>query len=163
MTMPASTMGAHISAVPNHQMGRTTPLETRGNVAMAGQLGYELDLNKLTNEEVEIVKAQIKQYKKIRKIIHQGDMYRLKSPFESRNCAWEFEKDDRVVLMYYTLFAKCSSGKTCVKLQGLCEDARYIDEETKKTYSGSFLMNVGLFFEDNKDFDSKVIIFKQQR
>lgn len=163
MTMPVSTMGAHVSAVPNHQIGRITPLETRGNVAMAGQLGYELDLNTLTDSEIEIVKAQIKQYKEIRETVHKGDMYRLKNPFKNRNCAWEFVKDEKVVLMYYSLFAKCSSGKTCVKLKGLCEDARYVDKETKKTYSGSFLMNVGLFFEDSMDFGSKIIIFEQQR
>ena len=161
MVMPSSTMGAHVSAVPNHQIGRVTPLETRGNVAMAGQLGYELDLNALSDEEIETVKNQIKSYKEIREAVHQGDMYRLKSPFEGRSSAWEFVKDNKVVLMYYTLFAKCSSGKTCIKLKGLCEDARYLDKETKKTYSGSFLMNVGLFFEDRIDFDSKVIVFER--
>lgn len=44
-------MGAHVSAVPNHQMGRMTPLETRGLVAMMGNLGYELDLTNLSDEE----------------------------------------------------------------------------------------------------------------
>ena len=48
---PVSTMGAHVSAVPNHQTGRVTPLATRGCVAMAGTFGYELDLNKMTEEE----------------------------------------------------------------------------------------------------------------
>ncbi len=161
MTMPTATMGAHISAVPNHQLGRTTPLETRGNVAMAGQLGYELDLNTLSDEEIEIVKAQIEKYKEIRKTVHYGDMYRLKSPFEGRNCAWEFVKDEKVVLMYYTMFTRCSIEKTCVKLQGLCETAEYTDKETGKTYSGSFLMNFGLYFDDNKDFATKITVFER--
>ena len=163
MTMPTATMGAHISAVPNHQLGRTTPLETRGNVAMAGQLGYELDLNTLSDEEIEIVKAQIEKYKKIRKTVHYGDMYRLKSPFDGRNCAWEFVKDEEVVLMYYTMFTKCSIEKTCVKLQGLCETAEYTDKETGKTYSGSFLMNFGLYFDDNKDFATKITVFERKK
>lgn len=163
MVMPSSAMGAHVSAVPNHQLGRTTPLDTRGNVAMAGQLGYELDLNTLSDEEFEAVKEQIKKYKSIRKIVHKGDMYRIKSPFEGRSCAWEFVKDDTVVLMYYTLFARCSLGRTCVKLSGLSEKAEYINEETGSIYTGSFLMNVGLYFEDGKDFESKVLIFKRKQ
>ncbi|MBR4173643.1 MAG: alpha-galactosidase [Clostridia bacterium] len=161
MVMPASTMGAHISAVPNHQTGRTTPLETRGNVAMAGQLGYELDLNALSDDEIKAVKEQIRKYKKIRKTVHQGDMYRLKNPFENRCLSWEFVKGNTVVLMYYTVSARCNLGKTCVKLQGLNENAKYIDEETGKIYSGSYLMNVGLYFSDEKDFGTKVMLFKK--
>ena len=89
-------------------------------------------------------------------------MYRLKSPFEENCCAWEFVKDDTVVLMYYTLFARCSLGKTCVKLQGLCENAKYVDKETGKIYSGSYLMNGGLYFENGKDFESNVIVFNKE-
>ena len=162
LTMPTSSMGAHVSAVPNHQIGRVTALKTRGDVAFAGQFGYELDLNTLTDEEIEAIKEQIKQYKEIREIVHQGDMYRLKNPFEGRNCAWEFVKDDDVVLMYYTLFGRCNLGRTCVSLSGLDEAAEYINKETGKVYSGSFLMNVGLYFEDGKDFDSKILIFKRK-
>lgn len=161
MTMPSSAMCAHISAVPNHQLRRITPLETRGNVALSGQFGYELDLNTLTDEEIETVKGQIKKYKEIRKTVHSGEMYRLKNPFEGRNCALEFVKDNTVVLMYYTTFAKCSLGKICVKLQGLLDDAKYLDKETGKAYSGSYLMNVGLYFEDSKDFQSQVIVLQK--
>lgn len=160
MVMPSLAMGAHISAVPNHQVGRITPLETRGNVAMSGQFGYELDINMLSDSEIEIVKGQIKKYKEIRETVHHGDMYRLINPFENRCCAWEFVKGNKVILMYATIFARCSLGKTCVKLQGLREDAKYTDTETGKIYSGSYLMNVGLYFENNKDFESKTVIFE---
>lgn len=53
------TVGSHVSAVPNHQTGRTTELATRAAVAMAGSFGYELDLNLLTEEEKEQVRAQL--------------------------------------------------------------------------------------------------------
>ena len=161
MVMPSSTMGAHISAVPNHQVGRITPLETRGHVAMAGQFGYELDLNTLSDDEIEIVREQIAQYKEIRRIVHQGEMYRLRSPFEGRNVAWEFVRDGDVVLMYYTIYARCQTGKTCVKLCGLDKSSYYLDKNTGKSYSGSYLMNVGLYFNDNADFNSKLIIFNK--
>ena len=162
LAMPASAMGAHVSAVPNHQLGRTTPLKTRGDVAFAGQLGYELDLNTLTDEEIEAVKEQIETYKKIRDVVHHGDMYRLRNPFEGRNCAWEFVKDDTVVLMYYTLYARCNLSRTCVKLSGLLEDAKYTNQETGMEYTGSFLMNVGLYFDDAKDSDSRLLVFKRK-
>src|SRR5690606_37870084 len=79
---PISTMGAHVSAVPNHQVGRMTSLETRGNVALSGNFGYELDLTKFTEEEKAAVTEQVKLYKDIRPLVQFGDFYRLASPFE---------------------------------------------------------------------------------
>lgn len=60
---PTISMGAHVSAVPNHQMGRMTPLETRGLVAMMGNLGYELDLTNLSDEEKATIANQVNLYK----------------------------------------------------------------------------------------------------
>lgn len=162
MVMPSSAMGAHISAVPNHQLGRTTPLKTRGDVAMAGQLGYELDLNTLSDEEFETVKEQIIEYKEIREIIHKGAMYRLKSPFESQSTAWEYIYKNRVVLMYFTILTRCEIGKTNVKLSGLDENAQYIEKNSKTKYSGSYLMNVGLYFDNAKEFSSQVFVFEKE-
>ncbi len=162
MVMPSSSMGAHISTVPNHQVERTTPLKTRGHVAMAGQFGYELDLNTLTDDEIELVKEQIIQYKEIREVVHKGEMYRLRNPFEGRNTSWEFVYKDTVVLMYYTIFARCMLGKTRVKLLGLDENKYYVEKNTQKRYSGSYLMNMGICFCDNKDFESNLLIFKEE-
>ena len=159
MVMPSSTMGAHVSAVPNHQIDRITPLETRGHVAMSGQFGYELDLNTLTDEEIETVKQQIIQYKEIREVVHQGDMYRLKSPFEGINTTLEYVYNDTVVLMYFTMFVRSGLGKTRVRLCGLDKNAIYIEKDSGRKYSGSYLMNVGLYFEDSKDFVSEILIF----
>lgn len=161
MVMPACSIGAHISAVPNHQVGRTTPLETRGYVAMAGQFGYELDLNTLTDSEIEIVKQQILQYKEVREVIHKGEMYRLRSMFEGRNTSWEFVCDDKVVLMYFTSLARVGLGKTCIKLCGLDKNAYYAEKISGKKYIGDYLMNVGLYFEDKNDFESKLLIFER--
>ena len=161
--MPSSTMGAHVSAVPNHQTGRKTPLKIRAHAAMAGQFGYELDLNLLSDEEIEAVKQQVSQYKEIRETIHKGDMYRLKSPFEGINTAWEYVYKDKVVLMYFTTFIRCNIGKTCVKLCGLDEKACYTEKNSGRKYSGGYLMNVGLYFENKADFESKILIFEQER
>lgn len=161
MVMPSSAMGAHVSAVPNHQVHRTTSLKTRGNVAMAGQFGYELDLNTLSPEETDEVRKQIETYKAIRETVHQGEMYRLKSPFEGNCAAWEYASDKQAVIIYCTIHAHASTGKTCVKLEGLDPDGRYKDSESGEIYSGDYLMNVGLYFGNDSDFDSKMLIFEK--
>ena len=163
MVMPSCTMGAHVSAVPNHQIGRTTSMKTRGNVAMMGQFGYELDLSTLSGEDIAEVRNQIETYKKIRTTVHRGDMYRLRSPFEGRNTAWEYVAEDksRVVLMYCTIMGKVQAELTRVRFEGLDADAKYRDTETGTVYDADFLMNRGLFFDDNHDFESRLMIFER--
>lgn len=163
LVMPASTMGAHVSAVPNHQVHRTTPLQTRGHIAMAGQFGYEMDLGKLSEEETELVRQQIRQYKEIRSAIHFGDLYRLRSPFEGENTAWEYVSADlkQVVLIYCTIRAHVITGMTQIRFEGLKENAQYRNTETGEIYGGDFLMNVGLYLSDDRDHESRILIFEQ--
>ena len=87
-------MGAHVSVVPNQQTGRVTPLHTRGCVAMSANLGYELNLNTLSAEELEQVKQQIAFYKEIRPTIQNGTFYRIKSPFDGNLVQWNFVSED---------------------------------------------------------------------
>ena len=83
MVYPAISMGAHVSAVPNHQVQRVTPLKTRGDVAMGGNLGYELDLTKLPEAELAEISRQVAAYKKLRETVQCGDLDRLESPCAS--------------------------------------------------------------------------------
>ncbi len=73
---PMSVVGAHVSACPNHQTLRTTPLETRFNVACFGVCGYECDLCDMDEEERDAVKEQIALYKRWRDVLQRGDFYR---------------------------------------------------------------------------------------
>ncbi len=161
MVMPSCTMGAHVSAVPNHQVGRTTPLKSRGDVAMAGQFGYELDLAKLTDEEFEEVKKQIVKYKQIRETVHKGDMYRLKSPFENNFCSWMFVNKDKseAVVTFATIKGTVRNARCNLKLCGLDENTMYSETETGRTYSGEYLMNVGLFFDNDVDHRTELLKF----
>jgi len=163
MVMPVAVMSAHVSAVPNHQVNRTTPLTTRGNVAMMGQFGYELDLNALSDKEFDLVKEQILRYKEIRQVIHQGDMYRLKSPFEGNNTAWEYVAEDGqlVVLMYCVIRAGVQTGLSCVKFQGLDPEATYRDKATGQTYDGDYLMQVGLYIDNDYDYKSFLMVLEK--
>ncbi len=92
---PISSMGSHVSASPNHQVFRNTSLDTRANVAYFGTFGYELDITKLSEEELDQMKEQIIFMKKNRKLIQTGVFTRLKSPFEHNSSAWQVMSEDR--------------------------------------------------------------------
>jgi alpha-galactosidase len=103
MCYPISSMGSHVSVIPNHQVFRNTPLHTRANVAYFGTFGYELDLNKLSDSEIEEVKAQILFMKKYRQMLQFGTFYRLKSPFEGNETIWMVVNEEKTTALvgYY--------------------------------------------------------------
>lgn len=140
MCYPASTMGAHVSA------SRRTGYETKGNVALWGSFGYELDPNKFTEEDKKIVKQQVGEYHKYYDLIHFGDLYRLISPSENPfRAAWEFVSEDKTeALLTSVVMRKPEDRALFIKLKGLDPDKYYIDEDTHEVYSGALLMNAGL-------------------
>ena len=144
---PVSVVGSHVSAVPNHQTGRTTSINTRAVVAMSGSFGYELDLGLLSEVEKKAVKEQIKRFKEDWPLIHNGYYYRLKSPFEKGYfTAWAYvdSKRDQALVCIVTLDTQCNPATYYVKLQGLENDAYYKVEETGSIYQGAALMYAGL-------------------
>ena len=143
---PVSATGSHVSAVPNHQTGRITSMHTRAVTAMAGTFGYELDLSKLTEEEKEEIREQIREYHKYAKLIQNGCYYRLTNPFEQEVGAWEFVSEDQSEALVNAVMQEIHGNMTVnyVKLCGLSEDAWYKDEADGKIYSGGALMGAGL-------------------
>lgn len=143
---PVAAVGAHVSAVPNHQTGRDVSLHTRGVTAMAGAFGYELDPGELTDEERDEIRRQIRQYKKHEELIRKGDYFRLSDPFQDTYAAWQFtSKDkDRVLLNVVMLEVHGNMPVTYVKLRGLQGDMVYEDVDTGKRYYGSALMEAGM-------------------
>ena len=162
---PSCTMGAHVSAVPNHQVGRTVSLKMRGDVAMLGQFGYELDSAKLSVDERNEVKEQIKFYKSIREVIHKGTMYRLRSPFEGQVTAFDYVSPDKskVVLFTANVLGEANSKIQYIKLRGLDKDAVYKETESGNCYSGSVLMNLGIKEKYESDFNSRILVFEKVR
>ncbi|MGN0205115.1 MAG: alpha-galactosidase [Coprococcus sp.] len=144
---PISVVGSHVSAVPNHQTKRTTPLNTRAVVAMAGSFGYELDLNLLTEEEKNEVRQQIIDYKKYWPLIHNGLYYRLHTPGkDTEMAAWCFTARDQseMLLNVVSLDAHCNGPVTYIRCRGLDEKRQYRMEEDGRIYSGSALMHAGV-------------------
>lgn len=147
---PISTMGSHVSAVPNHQVHRNTSLKMRGDVAMSGNFGYELDLTKFSEEEKEIVKNQVKEYKSLREFIQFGDMYRLISPFERSEAAWIVVSEDKTQAFaaYFRVLATPNEPISKIQFRGLDPDKDYSIEGKEGTFSGDELMYSGLVIPD---------------
>ena len=143
---PASTVGSHVSAVPNHQTGRSVSLHTRGVVAMAGTFGYELDPAKLSEEEKTAVREQIRQYKNWEELIRRGSYHRLTNPFSDTCAAWMFvsEKKDRALVSVVMLEMHGNMTVSYVKMRGLEPQAVYRDTENGRRYFGADLMQAGL-------------------
>ncbi|MDM0548421.1 alpha-galactosidase [Clostridium perfringens] len=146
MVYPPISMGCHVSAIPNHQANRTTPLETRGVSAMAGNFGYELDITKLSEEEKEELKEQISLYKEIRETVQFGTLYRLKSPFNSNEVAWMMISEDKneVVVSYVRQWALVNESFSNLKLTALDKDSEYEIIGEDIVLSGDELMYIGL-------------------
>lgn len=163
LVYPQSMMTSHVSVSPNEQNGRITPFNTRGVVAMWGDLGYELDLTKMSKEDRQAVKEQVAEYKKIRKVTQYGTFYRLKSAQTSNQCAWETVSLDKneTVLSVVRVMASAQPYLTKTKLVGLDPQKHYEDQETHEVYGGDELMNLGLYDPvERGDFKVKMYHFK---
>ena len=159
MVYPNASIGCHVSAVPNHQVDRITPIETRGVVAMSGNFGYELDITKLKKNEKEIIKEQVKLYKEIRETIQFGKCYRLSSPFENNDIAWMFISKDceEIIVSFVRTLAKPNSKFISLKLVGLDESSKYEILGENIIVGGDELMNIGLNVPELKgDYQAKM-------
>lgn len=183
MVYPISSIGSHVSAIPNHQVERKTTIDMRADVAYFGTFGYELDLNKLSKEEQQKVLEQIEFFKNYREVIQYGDFYRLKSPFENNgDTAWMVvSKDKRTAIVgYYKVLATPNPGLKKIKLEGLDKDLEYRCNKREETFYGDELMNMGLLVDveftgllvsdrfkginnsgtDKGDFTSQIYVFE---
>ncbi|MBS5949092.1 MAG: alpha-galactosidase [Clostridium sp.] len=163
MVYPLSAIGAHVSDCPNHTVGRTTPFETRGYVALAGTFGYELDVTKISNEDREMIPKQIEMYHKYNDLVRRGEYYRLESFSENNSFdAWAVVSKDKseVLVTCIQVFGRPNHHSRRIKLKGLIEDKFYKNEETEELISGGVLMNAGINVNLYGDNSGKLIYFK---
>ena len=160
LVYPASAMTAHVSAVPNHQTGRVTPLDFRANVAMFGNFGYELDVTKMTDDEKVTVAKQVSLYKEIRHLVQFGDLYRLLSPFAtgkkgvggdsgalSRDTAWITVSPDKTeaIACFYRILGEPNAQGKRVRLRGLDPDRMYrLIPDTLSPLKGTGMTHMGV-------------------
>jgi alpha-galactosidase len=163
MIYPLSCMGAHVSVCPNHTVGRNTPFETRGHVALAGTFGYELDITKLSEEDKATVKEQTGMYHKYHHLVAEGDYYRLASYSENNayDCWMVVDKEKRNALVTYVqVLAKANAKSRFIRLQGLDPFKKYsVGDEM---YMGEVLLNAGIRIDaEFGDFRSRLIQIKE--
>lgn len=124
---PVSSMGAHVAAVPNHQLGRVTSLTTRANVAFFGAFGYEMDLTRLPPRGRELVARQVAFFKQYRRLLQFGAFWRLQSPFAHNEAAWMTVSPDRDTALVgdYLVLQQANAGYRRIRLAGLAPDRLY--------------------------------------
>lgn len=170
LVYPLISMGSHVSESPNQQVFRETALETRANVAYFGNLGYELDVNKLSYVEKEEIKKQIQFYKENREVFQFGEFYRIKNPYNNNISAWMVKSNDEktIILGCYKLLNHANEGQERVKLFGLDKDGDYkLNYPYEKEFKGDELMNVGISMNDDyfcnngSDFSSVLYLLRK--
>lgn len=158
LVYPLSSIGSHVSASPNHQIFRNTSLATRGNVAYFGTFGYELDITKLSEKELEAMKRQVIFMKEHLELIQKGEFYRLKSPFEHNSSAWMVVSEDKseALFAYYRVLEPADGRFEAIRLAGLSEENAYQvtecgifeKKEDENLHYGDELMNAGFSVSD---------------
>ena len=158
---PLSTMGAHVSDCPNHMVGRVTPFETRGYVALSGTFGYELDVTKIPEEDRKLIPDQTAMYHKYNALIREGDYYRLASYSENHyyDC-WGVVKKDKseALFTFIQVLARPNYHSRRILLKGLSEEKNYRIEGEESIYPGELLMKAGLNIPELQgDFRGRLI------
>ncbi len=147
---PVSTVGSHVSAVPNHQTGRITPLHTRSITAMAGTFGYELNPETLTEAEKEEVRKQIRDFRKYEPLIRSGLYYRLTDPFRELPAAWEFLAEDASEVLVSVVMQEMHGNMPVMylRLKGLPEGCFYQEQQSGQIFASDALMGGGIPLSD---------------
>lgn len=165
MIYPLSSMGAHVSDCPNHTVGRITPFETRGYVALAGTFGYELDVTKIPEEDRKQIPGQIEMYHKYNDLVREGDYYRLASCRENHyyDCWGVVSRDKTEALFtYIQVLNRPNYHSRRIYLQGLAPEKIYRIEGEDGSYSGEALMKAGYNVQNIwGDFRGRLIHFME--
>lgn len=137
-------------------------MKMRCEVALGGNFGFELDLTKQSEEDLEEMRRQICRVKEIRNTTAKGTFTRLLSPYEGNVVAWQFADEKRVVFCAYRILVRPNDRLLPIRLKGLPEGANYVDEEGN-AYSANDLMAFGIQPKlYPRDYASCVIVLTRQ-
>lgn len=157
---PPETMSAHVSACPNHQTGRTTSLDTRGNVAQLFSFGYEFDPCSIPMETRSQIICQVERHRSYEEWIYTADFYRLIDPAVNGKCSWQLVSNDRMraAVLYAVGMVEANTCGEYIRLKGLDPDKKYLVVQMNIKTTGDILMNAGLPIRKHfTDFDSVLI------
>jgi alpha-galactosidase len=173
---PTIGLASHVSVSPNHISGRSTPLKYRFDIAMAAKLGMDMQPVQMTEKEYDFSKNAIQTYKEIRATVLQGDLYRILSPYKNNRAVFMYvnEKKDEAIVFNFLIRKEVYPTPPTILLRGLDPDKQYTLQEINKnpdswsrfskyegkSFSGEYLMTVGLHFAMYDEFESLVIRIK---
>ncbi len=158
---PASTVGAHVSACPNAQTGRSVPLATRAEVALAGTFGYELDPARLTEVEKDDILRYNKLYHRANGLVRTGVQYRL-SPPRAELAAWAFAARDGSCLLVTVVRMRPGTAAPPIPLRGLDAHARYRCAALGETHTGAEWMAAGLCVErELRQYEAALLLLER--
>lgn len=161
---PPETISAHVSECPNHQTGRITPFETRGNVAQLFSFGYEFNPTKMSEAEVKQINEQIKKHRQLEEWLPNAEFYRLIDPKGAEDCAWQAVSEDKKksVAVYTAQLTQAEKPGKFLRLKGLEGDEKYLVEPYGIIAYGDLLMNAGVPIKKRlMDFESVLLEINQ--
>lgn len=145
LQFPLSASSNHVSISPNIRNGRIINISTRTNIAYGGTFGYEFDVNKMPEKELERIPADIEKYHRIDDIIRDGDLYRGENRHESNEMTMAVVSKDkkRAVVTYYQALNPHKMNPR-FRINGLADDMVYHIEELNLDLRGDVLRRIGL-------------------
>ena len=161
---PTKYMRAWITDAADNEF-RQVPFEFKIHCAMCGALGIGIDLFKADTEKKEMLKEAVSVYKKIRKTIQFGNIYRISSFRNAPVHAVEYNGEEQIVLFVFQQLRERGIFQRTVKLRNLDEDRVYCFEYEGRSIkkSGSYLMYHGILLSMKKDFQSYCIVFEPEK
>ncbi|MDR3142140.1 MAG: alpha-galactosidase [Tannerellaceae bacterium] len=169
---PVKSMAAHVTS-----WNKSTSLKFRTDVAMMCKLGFDISLKEMDEKELAYCQGAVANYNRLKRVILDGDFYRLISPYETNHTAvMNVSKEkNKAVLYAYDIHPRYGEKLLPVKLQGLDPAKTYKIEEINliprttsrmisngKSYSGDYLMKVGLNLFTTNRISSRIIEITQQ-
>lgn len=156
---PTKAMRAWVTDSPNFISRREIPLLFRFHVAMMGSLGIGANVLEFNEDEMELSKELIAEYKEIRPLIQDGDFYRLENSSNQDYQFYQYVKDDEAVLFAFLPKTQLPHRGARIKLRGLdrfsAYEVQFSNHQVKK--SGDYLMKVGLDVFLLGDYESEII------
>lgn len=163
---PSFTISSHVTS-----WGKQS-LKFRTDVAMMGRMGYDIDLEKLSTEEMQFSRNAVKNYKRLNTVIAGGGLYRIISPYKENRAVLMYVSPEKskAVLFAYTLHTRYGERFPVVKLEGLDGQKQYKIEEinlpegassqiagNNQVFSGDYLMKIGLPVSSGNELTSVVL------
>lgn len=156
---PIKAMRAWVTDCPNFLSRRIIPMKFRYHSAMMGTLGIGCNILKFSEEEIELSKGLIEEYKNIRHIVQEGDFYRLENNSKNKYKLYQYMNGKEGLVFAFLLQSELGHRGTTIKFRALEKESTYLVKIDKNVIvkTGRYLMNHGLELKLYGDYDSIII------